>query len=63
MPGGAAQFELRKPRQVDIQVWANAADGSPRVGPFNEEDSIVELPSRIGSFDISMDIPAQWVAA
>ncbi|KAF5843295.1 hypothetical protein DUNSADRAFT_97 [Dunaliella salina] len=61
MPGGNAQFELRKPREVDIRVRARSPDGDEEVGPFTE-DSTVELPSSIGSFDISMDIPPQpWV--
>ncbi|KAF5843293.1 hypothetical protein DUNSADRAFT_95 [Dunaliella salina] len=61
MPGGDAQFELRKPREVDIRVWARSPGGDQEVGPFTE-NSAVELPSSIGSFDISMDIPPQpWV--
>jgi|AntDeeMetagen681_2_1112603.scaffolds.fasta_scaffold30675_2 hypothetical protein len=58
MPGGNSRLEFRKPYQVDARFWAHSADESEVVGPFTE-DGFVEMPSSIGSFDISLDIPAQ----
>ena len=59
MPGGNAQFELRKPREVNISVWAYSPDKSLTVGPLTEENNTAMLPDVIGSFDIQMEIPAQ----
>ena len=59
MPGGNAQFELRKPREVNISVWAYSPDKSVMVGPLTEENNTAMLPDVIGSFDIQMEIPAQ----
>ena len=59
MPGGNTQFELRKPREVNISVWAYSPDKSLMVGPLTEENNTAMLPDVIGSFDIQMEIPAQ----
>lgn len=59
MPGGNAQFGLRKPRQVNISVWAYNPSKSVVVGPLTAANSTAMLPNVIGSFDIQMEIPAQ----
>jgi hypothetical protein len=56
MPGGTAQLELRKGPDVNVRFTAHSLDGTETLGPYTEEGYIT-LPSSVGSFDVSLDIP------